>query len=897
MPRRSSRSTPSNSYDDDDETESLEEEEATPSRRSRRSARRDLSEQTASKDSSEQQDEPAVSGRSDNESDQDEKTSDLQCPRCHKVYKSAMGLQYHLDKNVCLNAKEKKTVDPKDLVCPKCGRKFTVLHGLQYHLDKKVCEKPKATPKAKPEDFTCPQCQRSFTSAHGLQYHLEKKVCERAKDKPAEPEDLQCPHCGRTFTSAHGKLYHVENRVCRSDKEQQDDSVLEETDTEAEILEETEEEEVEKEEKEEISDEHLSPSKRQKVDGAAGPFICYHCRREFTTVPGLKYHVDNFVCRQDIRPGGPVKKGKRKASEASGNEYKKIRGNIKERTCPDCGRVFTSTLGLNYHFEKKVCQQEKNTLQPFAKLKAGDRFITSFGIVEVVDDSRAAPTAVLPEELKQAQRNYNAFRVRRESSQTQAQVARTAQHLARRQRLADLYERGLCTQQSIFHVCVGQDPRSMTEEDYPVVAISPPMRTDPSAPADSFPDRMVECRQVADERQHFTLPEQMQISPSAPTAAPGMRLFLRRRLLTEIYNPESPVFRCMYCGIYLGTMAGAKYHVRTKVCVTKAEMSKVAKNQQLAKIAQRASRLRKLPKKKQAPAKPLVVKLEEPGGPDEAASSPATLETAESKVIVVPLEEHPELVLRKTELEYRNLRMQQQPVYDGVFDSLGFRRPTFRLVPVEKRKKRTKRTRQQPLLPPPPDAEPGPEPGFSPPPSPVPTVSRVLPPIIDTHVLIAEVEAGRYPSIKRHHGNVQHERSCYMCKSKRTEPLVGCDFCTKCVHMTCMLERFTVKQPEPYDDFLCNHCIQYIQARRARAEKRRFDKYGDQVRKDQEREEEQRRFLAGTVPGSEYECVAAQGRRVNNIVELLKDSQTRLTLCLEAANLNRVRKSILDPSL
>jgi hypothetical protein len=85
---------------------------------------------------------------------------------------------------------------------------------------------------------------------------------------------------------------------------------------------------------------------------------CPHCQKLFTVKPGLDYHVDNFVCRPTLRPGGPVVKGKRKkaasstggtSSSTKNQSYKRIRGKLEDRTCPKCKRVFTSVLGFSYH--------------------------------------------------------------------------------------------------------------------------------------------------------------------------------------------------------------------------------------------------------------------------------------------------------------------------------------------------------------------------------------------------------------------------------------------------------------------------------------------------------------------------------------------------------------------
>jgi hypothetical protein len=106
-----------------------------------------------------------------------------------------------------------------------------------------------------------------------------------------------------------------------------------------------------------------SPSKRK---GGRKPrysllseadLTCAHCQKVFTVKPGLDYHVENFVCRPTLRPGGPVVKGKRKKAASSGGggstkcpkSFNRIRGKLEDRTCPKCKRVFTSVLGLSYH--------------------------------------------------------------------------------------------------------------------------------------------------------------------------------------------------------------------------------------------------------------------------------------------------------------------------------------------------------------------------------------------------------------------------------------------------------------------------------------------------------------------------------------------------------------------
>ena len=105
--------------------------------------------------------------------------------------------------------------------------------------------------------------------------------------------------------------------------------------------------------------EHRKKRKRTKAAPALdGQWNCPKCGKKFGSSLGLQYHVDHFVCQPLLRPGGPVVKGRRKVTaggsgdhgaSSSSKNYKKVRGKIDNRTCPQCHRVFTSVNGLQYH--------------------------------------------------------------------------------------------------------------------------------------------------------------------------------------------------------------------------------------------------------------------------------------------------------------------------------------------------------------------------------------------------------------------------------------------------------------------------------------------------------------------------------------------------------------------
>jgi hypothetical protein len=110
------------------------------------------------------------------------------------------------------------------------------------------------------------------------------------------------------------------------------------------------EEDVEEESISDAIEDEERPRKRRKPRDD-GDLACPHCRKVLSSALGLQYHVEQFVCRPALRPGGPVIRGRRKTTgEGASKQYPKIRGKqVADRTCPQCQRVFTSVHGMQYH--------------------------------------------------------------------------------------------------------------------------------------------------------------------------------------------------------------------------------------------------------------------------------------------------------------------------------------------------------------------------------------------------------------------------------------------------------------------------------------------------------------------------------------------------------------------
>jgi hypothetical protein len=108
-----------------------------------------------------------------------------------------------------------------------------------------------------------------------------------------------------------------------------------------------------------------SPKKRgrkPKIKMSIDDIVCPHCKKEFSSLAGLNYHLARWVCRKEECPDAAIveqsnrKRGRGKAHSTDGDrdkkKSKKFRGPVDERTCLQCNRVFTSVFGLEYHVSK-----------------------------------------------------------------------------------------------------------------------------------------------------------------------------------------------------------------------------------------------------------------------------------------------------------------------------------------------------------------------------------------------------------------------------------------------------------------------------------------------------------------------------------------------------------------
>ena len=564
--------------------------------------------------------------------------------------------------------------------------------------------------------------------------------------------------------------------------------------------------------------------------------------------------------------------------------------------------------------EQKVClkpQGQKGHQVLLPALSPGELYITSFGIVKVISDDRATPSSTSVKDLKTQRLKWSTAKSRQEQQLRSAFVVVAGDLRLRREKVNSIYEKGRPMSSSIFNAYFGGHPSTL-ERPRSIWPNLKPLGRDPATPEESCPDRIIECHLVSDQRLRYEGLEdkdgsrlQEEISTSNP---PPFKLYLRRSLLTERYSPEMISISCQACGKSFCSAPGARYHINNEVCKKKNFTDDENRVQLAEKIEKRKLQVYPTPRRARPlpplPRQPDPTRLrngfsrykKRPLRKKETAVYPQVMLFLGFKFVkhdvVLPKQpvdkkkeeaelqcdlkiDPPDALLEhlQKELEAQRRKSDDQKhgvMYAEVYKCLCFKKPKkIMTIAVTKPKRRPRRRKLKP----------------PPPPKPAPRA-------IDPRALIDEVDSGRYPSIKRYYGD-NHDDFCFICKKEGE--LLCCDFCTKAIHWKCMLEKFTLKPPEPEDDFMCHRCCQYILARRARAEKRRLDKEkklgggsNNQEKLALEAPEE------SSKEGNEYADLAAKGRETSELIELLQDARLRLLQCIEVSKINDVRRRIME---
>jgi hypothetical protein len=203
--------------------------------------------------------------------------------------------------------------------------------------------------------------KRKIMSYNEEEMQKSPKLEERIPATKATPKKRKIPGKQTSTRSANKKQSRAFLKPSNKEFEQEgDDSDF----TNEEEKEENGNEDVESEGDEEASDseeEMIQKAKRTKKSASFTPTTrirCKYCGKGFTSFGGLEYHVNRFVCRigecKDPKiTANHLKRRTRTAKMPS--THKRFRGHQNKRTCKQCGRVFTSLFGFQYHSGTLLC--------------------------------------------------------------------------------------------------------------------------------------------------------------------------------------------------------------------------------------------------------------------------------------------------------------------------------------------------------------------------------------------------------------------------------------------------------------------------------------------------------------------------------------------------------------
>lgn len=329
------------------------------------------------------------------------------------------------------------------------------------------------------------------------------------------------------------------------------------------------------------------------------------------------------------------KRGRPNASEKNtgrGSKKKGVRnyGPLKDRTCPYCKKVFSIITGLAYHIEHQVCRKLKPEKSvgstPFPILNPGEEFVTKYGVVSVVKDDRVGDDygeTVLDSNIEKDKKSYRRQIERLNERRNNLTLYQAKLSRKRKERFQKFY-RGHCDKQlsdDEFAKATFQEyipnatPDQILEGIFTLENVKSSSREtsavpNPMEPKDCYADRIVECVLIKDERTKImNLDDELEedgrftkldVANSIVAKAQegnisqksyvsklhesGLRVFMKRNLLVEPYNKELFVYSCADCGRVFNTRVGCKQHTDERKCMERSEKARKARLRRLQEI-------------------------------------------------------------------------------------------------------------------------------------------------------------------------------------------------------------------------------------------------------------------------------------------------------------------------
>ena len=334
--------------------------------------------------------------------------------------------------------------------------------------------------------------------------------------------------------------------------------------------------------------------------------------------------------------GRPKKGTSPKRSSNSGRDY----GPMSERTCPFCKKVFSIVTGLAYHLEHKVCQNNKSSSGrrsicgsiPFPRLKPGEKFETQYGIVKVIKDDRGdkdCHKAKISADFVKTNKRYKSRISKHNIKKEKVHLFVAQEERRRRQDLINHYKKfdkshlsGTPKKEFATGIWKHYYPHATVDEVLSGIytkSTKPALQAvefsnsgeNPAEPDASCPNRMVECILVKDERRilydfdeegdtrfskinyALEIVKKSQKSKGRDKSSDdsdkdvhecGLKIFIKRRELGQIYDGNLTRWCCSKCGKTFVSQAGVRSHVASKSCENDKEGFRERREERLIEV-------------------------------------------------------------------------------------------------------------------------------------------------------------------------------------------------------------------------------------------------------------------------------------------------------------------------
>lgn len=220
-------------------------------------------------------------------------------------------------------------------------------------------------------------------------------------------------------------------------------------------------------------------------------------------------------------------------------------------------------------------RRESKRRHKYEKLKKGVKFITKFGVVEVVADDRLPSDhhkskAESKNKVSKAIHRFNEKEMAFNNKKEKVVEGMYVGARMRRELMNQIYQESIgkedpsqaMTQSKVWGMyCDTILPAQILDEGQSWRDNNPDPKErfdietfdlkDPSTPADYYPNRIVECKVISDERKVKSSNDAVDANAKHGTARPSqlqMNIFLARKELTVVYDATEPRRVCPDCG-------------------------------------------------------------------------------------------------------------------------------------------------------------------------------------------------------------------------------------------------------------------------------------------------------------------------------------------------------------